>query len=533
MVVTRRTMLVASALSVLAQRLGPVPAFAQTEDEPGGPLDGSPQLGDPQPFSAADLRARARALAAQDYVEPPTVSDEAAGNLTYDQYRDIRYRPEAAIWRDDALPAEVQLFAAGHVYTGPVRLHLVEDGQAREIAFSPDLFTYGPLVEAPLPAGGVGFSGFRLHGPLNDPDVETGYRDEYAVFQGASYFRAVGAGHGYGLSARGLSIMTAEPEGEEFPAFREFWIETPRADARSVVVHALLDSPSAAGAYRFTIRPGADTVIDVEAALYPRRDIDTLGLATLTSMFFFGPQDRSGVDDFRPAVHDSDGLSIWNGRGEWLWRPLGNPARLEISAFLDANPRGFGLMQRTRDFDAFQDLEARYERRPSLWVEPIGDWGEGSVMLVEIPTDSEVHDNVVAFWRPIEPLAAGSDHMVTYRLTWCGEAPVRPDLARVTRTMAGGPAENGVELPDGSRWFVIDFEGGPLDALAPGTDLNLDLSASAGRLVGGSVHVNPETGGRRVSFGLDPDGAAAADLRCALDRDGERLTEVWVFRWSR
>lgn len=486
------------------------------------------RVGAAQPFSPSLVRSRARDLAAQPYEAPPIAVPDPIANLTYDQYRDIRYRPDAAIWQGEHLPAEVQMFHLGHVYGEPVLLNLVSEGTSRHVHFSPDLFSYGPLVPLPIPAEDIGFSGFRLHGPLNRSD----YNDEFAVFQGASYFRAIGAGQAYGLSARGLSIMTAEPEGEEFPAFREFWIEKPRPGASSVVIHALLDSPSTTGAYRFTIRPGADTVIDVEAALYPRRDIDKVGLAPLTSMFYFGPQDRRGIDDFRPAVHDSDGLLIRNGRGEWLWRPLINPARLQISAFLDEHPQGFGLMQRDREFDAYQDLEARYEQRPGLWVEPIGDWGEGSVMLVEIPTESEIHDNVVAFWRPRDPLKAGEDQLFTYRLTWCAEVPSESGLARVTGTRVGGPAANGAEAPSDRRWIVVDFAGGPLESLDPDDQPVPDVSASGGKLVPGTIQLNPETGGRRVAFGLDPGGETGIDLRCALMRDGSRISEVWVFRWS-
>ncbi len=247
------------------------------------------------------------------------------------------------------------------------------------------------------------FSGFRLRAPLNRAE----HFDEFVVFQGASYFRAVAKGQEYGLSARGLALKTGDARGEEFPFFRTFWIERPRPEANTVVVHALLDSDSTTGAYRFTIRPGDPTVMDVEMTLYPRVELTHVGLAPLTSMFFFGPNDRVGIDDFRPAVHDSDGLAIWNGRGEWLWRPLINPETLQVSAFVDDNPRGFGLLQRHRAFADYQDLEAHYERRPSLWVETIGEWGSGAVQLVEIPSKSEYHDNVVAFWRP-RPTVTGT-----------------------------------------------------------------------------------------------------------------------------
>lgn len=518
---TRRGLLVLGLAAGLAA--GGRPAEAMDEEDAAGV-----RFGPPEPFSPAQVRHRARELASQPYEAQGTGAVEALRNLTYDQYRDIRYRPDAAIWRGEGLPAEIQLFHLGHVYSSPVMINLVADGHSRHVVYAPDLFSYGPLVPQPLPTEDIGFSGFRLHGPLHRPDAI----DEFAVFQGASYFRAIGRGQNYGLSARGLAIMTAEPEGEEFPAFREFWIERPRPDSSSVVVHALLDSPSAAGAYRFTIRPGADTVIDVEVTLFPRRDLDKAGLAPLTSMFFFGPQDRVGVDDFRPAVHDSDGLSMWNGRGEWLWRPLTNPGLLQISAFLDEQPQGFGLMQRGRAFGDYQDLEARYERRPSLWVEPIGDWGAGSVILVEIPTNAETYDNVVAFWRPAEPLRAGEDYLLTYRLYWCGETPVSSGLARVVGTRIGAPTVPGSDAPADRRLIVVDYAGGPLEALGRDEEVIPEVWNSAGRLVPGTIQFNPETGGRRVAFGLDPSGRDSIDLRCTLKRGGEAVSEVWVYRWS-
>ncbi len=521
MALTRRGLVVLGIAAAAAHRGWPMDAMAAGES----PLV---RVGDPQPFAPAAVRARARELSAQPFVPHVTSVPQSIRDLTYDQYRDIRYRPDAAIWHGQDLPVEVQLFHLGHVYGEPVAVNLVSEGVSRHVVFSPELFDYGPLVPQPIPNEDVGFSGFRLHGPLNAPD----YLDEFAVFQGASYFRAIGKGQTYGLSARGLAINTAEPEGEEFPAFREFWIEKPRPGASSVVVHALLDSPSATGAFRFTIRPGSDTVIDVEATLYPRVDIDKVGLAPLTSMFYFGPQDRAGVDDFRPAVHDSDGLLIWNGRGEWIWRPLVDPERLQISAFIDEHPQGFGLMQRARAFADYQDLEARYERRPSLWVEPIGDWGAGAVILIEIPTSSEVHDNVVAFWRPAEPLKAGEDQQITYRLYWGNEVPTDQGVARVVSTMIGRVPPDGSSTPPDDRLIVIDFAGGPLGDLGPDEAVGHEISTSGGTVSPGTIQFNPETGGRRVAFAFDPEGANGVDLRCSLLKDDARISEVWVYRWS-
>jgi glucans biosynthesis protein len=316
----------------------------------------------PVPFEAAAVRALARDLAQKPYKAPDNKLPDVLKDLTYDRYRMIRFKPDQAIWRAEGLPFQLQFFHRGFYYANRVDMFEVKDGLASRIVYSPNMFSFGDQP-APDIVGDLGFAGFRIHGPINKPD----YFDEIGVFLGASYFRAVAKGQTYGLSARGLSLKTADPKGEEFPTFKAFWIERPAKGANSIVVHALLDSESATAAYRFTIRPGETTVYDIETTLFPRVQIDQPGLATLTSMYFFGPNDRGGVDDFRPAVHDSDGLGIQNGRGEQLWRPLSNPADLQVSAFVDNSPRGFGLMQRERNFHRYEDLEAdrRLERRRS------------------------------------------------------------------------------------------------------------------------------------------------------------------------
>jgi periplasmic glucans biosynthesis protein len=475
-----------------------------------------------QAFSAADVLKQARALAAEKYIPPKNDLPKTLQGLGYDQYRDIRFRPERAIWLSEGLPFVVELFHRGFLFLEPVAIYIVADAQARRLAYSPDLFSFGPSIPPPSEGTVNDFSGFRLRAPLNNPDEF----DEFAVFQGASYFRAVGKGHGYGISARGLALNTAASEGEEFPFFRAFWIERPAAQASAIVVHALLDSPSTAGAYRFTIRPGDPTVMDVELTLYPRVELRQAGLAPLTSMFLFAPHDRVGLDDFRPAVHDSDGLAIWNGKGEWLWRPLTNPETLQVSAFVDNNPRGFGLLQRHRAFADYQDLEAHYERRPSLWVEAIGDWGDGAVQLIEIPSKSEANDNVVAFWRPSQPVPAQGEYRFTYRLHWCWAPPDTPSRATTADTRVGaGPEE-------GTRRFVIDFVGGRLGELKSDAAIEPAITTSAGAVQHPVAQSNPATGGWRVSFVLAPGGAVLCELRCTLMLGDELLSEVWSYRWT-
>jgi glucans biosynthesis protein len=413
----------------------------------------------------------------------------------------------------------VQFFHRGSLYANRVDIYEVANGQAAQVPYKPENFSFGDTP--PPPAGtDLGFAGFRLHAPINRGD----YYDEVCVFLGASYFRAVAKGEVYGLSARGLSINTGESSGEEFPQFKAFWIEKPAANASSIVVHALLDSESAAAAYRFTIRPGETTIFDVEMAIYPRVELKNPGLAPITSMFFFGPNDRKDVDDFRPAVHDSDGLAIYNGRGEQLWRPLNNPKDLQISWFGDLNPRGFGLMQRQKDFSDYQDLESAFERRPSLWVEPIGDWGEGEVKLLEIPTKEEIHDNIGTFWHPKNALQAKGEHTYTYRLHWGPDHPKPSALAIFSRSGVGSRS-------DGTKLFVLDLIGDKLKAIDP-AKVKGAVSAEKAEIRNVVTQPNPQTGGWRLSFEMVPKEKAPVELRATLMQDDQALSEVWVYRWT-
>lgn len=471
------------------------------------------------PFDPQVVRKMARELAAKPFAQADQTLPKELDQLGYDDYRNIRFNTDRSLWRGQGVPFEAQLMHRGFLFRDRVALHVVAEGKAQAIPYSPDLFRFDHGLARPDPKLDLGFSGFRLHGPINRPD----YFDEFAVFQGASYFRAIGKGHVYGSSARGLSVKTGDPGGEEFPVFRAFWIERPRPGVNSIVVHALLDSPSAAAAHRFTIRPGNATVFTVEMALYPRIDMDQAGLASLTSMFLFAPNDRDEIDDFRPAVCDAQGLALINGNGERVWRPLVNPTRLQISSFSDTNMRGFGLMQRQRSFFDYQDLEARYERRPSVWVEPIGDWGEGAVHLVEIPTKEEVHDNIVAFWRPKEVLRKGGEYFHTYRLHWTWETPDDSPLGRFVATRAGGTPER--------RLFVLDLvgerlKGLSLDAVRP------TVAASAGAVSNVVLQPNPEIGGLRLAFAFEPRGADIAELRAQIEQGEERLSESWIYRWT-
>ena len=487
------------------------------------------RYGEGRPFDPGEVYELARRLSEQAY-EPAQESVPAVlRDLTYDQRRDIRFRPDLALWRGQGIDAEVQFFHLGHQYRTPVHVYEIADGMAREVLYGPYLFDFGRNeIDLSGFSEHLGFAGFRLHAPLNRPD----YLDELAVFLGASYFRALGRGQRYGLSARGIALNTGLPSGEEFPAFTAFWLERPGPGWQQLVLHALLDGPSLTGAYSFIIRPGTTTMIDVRATLFPRQEIALLGVAPLTSMYLFGPNDRIGVDDFRPHVHDSEGLQIWTGRGEWLWRPLVNPSGLRVSVFADENPRGFGLLQRSRDFAAYQDLEAHYELRPSLWVEPQGSWGAGDVRLIELPTDLEVHDNMVAFWAPKQPVEPGVPWELAYRLHWCKEAPFAPEVARTAATRVGIGGVPGPDPDPSVRKFVIDFEGGQLAALPGNLPVEPVAWVSGGELSKPVAQKNPVTDGWRVFFDLRPEAEGPTELRCFLKLGEDVLTETWIYQWT-
>jgi len=486
---------------------------------PGSLLAAEPPKPQATAFDPQTVRAMARSLAAAPYKDADRSLPKELQDIDYDAYRTIRFLPGRSLWRGEGLPFEVQFFHRGFIFVDRVDIYEVADGKARPILYSPQLFDFGKVK--PIAEGtDVGFAGFRLHYPLNRRD----YYDEVGVFLGATYFRAVARGEVYGLSSRALALHTGDSRGEEFPAFRKFWIEKPGKQANSIVVHALVDSKSAAAAYRFTIKPGSPTVYDVEMALYPRVDLDDVGVGANTSMFLFDTNDRAGVDDFRSAVHDSDGLAVRNGRGEEIWRPLNNPRDLQTSVFSDVNPRGFGLLQRERNFSAYQDLESHFEKRPSLWVEPIGDWGEGAVVLFEIPTKEEIHDNIVAFWRPKTVFKAKGEYIVTYRLHW-GPAEVnRPPLARFVKTREGAG-------PDGTRRFVLDVVGDGLKNVDPAT-IRADVTNDKGEVRNVVATPNPAIDGWRVSFELATQKETAIELRVQMFRQNDVLSEVWIYRWN-
>ncbi|MEQ6250157.1 glucan biosynthesis protein G [Sulfitobacter sp. HNIBRBA3233] len=477
------------------------------------------RTGAAEPFNDQTVLRRARALAASEYTPRPTIPPEWQ-DMEYDTYRQIWFDTRNALWAGSGGPVEVDVFPPGLYFPRAVEIHTVSDNMAAPVLFDMEAFDHtDQFPDLPL-NDAMGYSGLRLRGDL----LRDGKYTEYAVFQGASYFRGIGTGETYGLSARGLAIKTGDPMGEEFPDFTAFWIEKPGRTDAAVVVHALMDSPSCTGAYRFEITPGERLRMEIDATIFAREALDNIGIAPLTSMFLFDATMRDRFSDFRPNVHDSDGLLIHNGAGEVLWRPLANPRTLQISAFADTSPKGFGLMQRKRDFGAFNDLEALYHNRPSAWITPRGDWGAGAVTLVEIPADLEIYDNIVAFWQPATPIPAGGEQRLRYALDWAADpAPATP-LLPVLRSAMGGRMEGGLVI-------VIDFENG--DAMPEDMDaIEVTLRNSHGRIAAPILQRNPETNGPRLAFTFHPDDAAFAEFRAQLRVGDAPLSEIWLYRWT-
>jgi len=476
-------------------------------------------------FGFDDVAARARQLASAPYKRPETGLPKELQGLTYDQYRDIRFKPDKAWWRAAHLPFELMFFHQGLYYEQPVRLHELVGDAVRDIRFDPELFDYGANKLDPKRLKGLGFAGFRVHYALNTPK----YKDEILVFLGASYFRALGKGQRYGLSARGLAIDTAVMSGEEFPRFSEFWIERPDPNARELHILALLESPRAAGAYRFVLKPGVDTALEVRARIFLRENVTKLGIAPLTSMFFYAENQRPvQLDDYRPEVHDSDGLSVHAGTGEWLWRPLVNPRRLLVTSFATVNPVGFGLQQRDREWASYQDLEARYDLRPSGWIETRGKWGAGRVELVQIPTPDETNDNVVAYWVPDAPPAPRQPLDLEYRVLWQRETDTRPPLAWVAQTRRG---HGYLRKPDDSLSYVLDFEGPALRKLSPDAAVEAVFTVDGNaELVESNAYRNEVTGGWRATLRVRRiDDKKPVELRAFLRLANATLSETWSY----
>jgi periplasmic glucans biosynthesis protein len=487
----------------------------------GQPLD----LGPAREFDFAWLQARAKELAEQPYEAPLIRYPEILETIDYDAYQQIQFKPEYALWADGGAPFPVQFFHLGRYFQAPVQLHVVQGGAAREIRYTTDAFAFGKTRLDQKLADDLGFAGFRV---MDGPNATK----DWLAYQGAAYFRTSGALDQYGLSARGLAIDTAMPWPEEFPRFTQFWLEQTPPDSSHILIYALMDSPSVTGAYRFDWVKQEGVVVGIRAELYCRRDVARMGVAPLTSMFWFGENNRHQATDWRPEIHDSDGLALWTGSGERLWRPLNNPPSVRTSSFLDEDPKGFGLLQRDRAFYNFEDDGVFYNRRPSVWIEPLGDWGRGAVQLVEIPTDDEIHDNIVAYWLPETPVEAGSHWSFAYRLHWLADEPYPPEnVGRVRHTRLGRAGIPGQPRPEGGRKFVIDFEGGPLADLRKLDEVQPVITVSRGKVDNDYALQVVGTRSWRAFFDLYVEGSEPVELRCFLRLGPRTLTETWLYQY--
>ena len=495
-----------------------------------------PAAGQAQTFSLADVTRQARDLMEKPYVAPANNLPPVFSGMQFADYQKMQPRADRFEWRDQPTPFRLSFYHQGMQFNAPVRINEITPEGVQEIRYDAGRFDFGDLHFDRSATSTLGYAGFRVLYPINQP----GKLDEIVSFLGASYFRVIGKGQVYGLSSRGLAIDTAPPGGEEFPNFREFWIQRPAAQDRQLVIYALLDSPRATGAYRFTVVPGGkDAVVDVQANIFLRGDVRTLGIAPLTSMFLYGPNQQSDLQrgNFRPAIHDSNGLAIRTGSGEWIWRPLNNPRQLAISSFEVDNPKGFGLLQRGREFSRYEDLKDRYDLRPSAWIEPQGNWGKGHVTLMEIPTPDETNDNIAAFWTPDAPARRGDMLQFAYRMHWTTDEPALhgADNAWVRQTLHTESEElqaNLIRKPDGASAFLIDFEGPAVAQLPEGAAITPQVSVDSNAdLLGVSLQRNPAIQGWRVTVRVRvKNPALPVEMRATLMQGDKAVSETWSYQ---
>tara|TARA_R110000850_G_scaffold141081_2_gene262833 strand:- start:88218 stop:89939 length:1722 start_codon:yes stop_codon:yes gene_type:complete len=471
------------------------------------------------PFAFDQVINKAQALSEHAFQESRPVPAAAAA-FDYDQYRRLEFKRESAEWTDDtSIPFRVHYDPRGYLFNEEVKLNIIDKGVSTPKAWAEADFNFFDLPLSEDDKKALGYAGFHVTAPLNS----SGKFDDLISFKGASFFRVLSAGTVYGASARGMAISTASPAGEEFPSFREFWLVKPEPGAKSMTVYALLNGISTTGAFQFVITPGSTTNVDVEAVFFPRRKLTEVGVAPITSMYYFSPHSLNrGNRDYRVAVHDSEGLMMELHNGEWVWRPLANPNQLEISSFATQPPLGFGLVQRKRDFEAYDDLEANYELRPNVWIAPKDGWGPGNLTLVEIPTTNEYNDNIVVSWRPADAWEAGKPVRLSYEMIWSLPQPVVAPVAKVTATKVGiSPATK-------RPMFIIDFDSDNSELLR---DALPQVSTSAGTIIAPVVQPNPKTGGVRLSFELDTKDAGLCELRALLTKADHSVSETWLYRW--
>jgi glucans biosynthesis protein len=477
-------------------------------------------------FGFEDVVNKAETLAQKDYQAPPP-APEFLQALDYPAYQSIRFKPEASLWRSGRSRFQVMMIPQGSFYSHAVKLHVVDSEGVRPLPFDKSDFEYPtPELAKRIPAD-LGYAGFKLTFPLSGSSVQ----NQFLVFGGASYFRAVGAGQRFGLSGRGIAVDTGLPSGEEFPSFTEFWLERPAADSDTMVVYGLLNGPSLTGAYRFVVHPGKATRMQVTTELFYRNDIQQLGVAPLTSMFYYGANTARPKGEWRPQVHDSDGLLVHDGgSGEWLWRPLLNPSQLQLSFHQVKQLKGFGLLQRDQKFHQFEDSEARYDLRPSAWIQPAESWGPGSVVLVEIPSGSETNDNIVAFWKPDQAVKGGERNRFEYALAFGTPEVTGHPSGRAIHTFLGDGNRTGGGDLDGAYRFIVDFQGKTLDALRPDAAVVSQVTGGDGvEVIEHFVEYINARDAWRLSILVRPPTGKPLTLRGFLSLDDQPLTETWTY----
>lgn len=477
---------------------------------------------EPEPFSFDALVEDARERAAKPYAPQPIRAGETLTDIDYDAHWKIEYRRENTLDLADG-KAPLRFFHLGRYFQEPVGIHVVDGDEARTLLYDPALFRIPEDSPArPLPSD-IGFAGFRV--------LEPGRDNDWLAFLGASYFRTSGEEGQFGMSCRALAIDVAMPTPEEFPRFTDFYL-APSPTGGRILVHAKLESARITGALRMDMAKDGPVVMDIAARFFAREAIERVGLAPLVSMYWFSKSDRLPREDWRPQVHDSDGLALWTGTGERIWRPLNNPSRVMTSTFADETPKGFGLLQRDRDFENFQDDGVYYEKRAGVWVEPKGDWGRGAVQLVEIPTDDEIHDNIAAYWLAEKPVEKGDAIAIDYRLTWSSVEPHLPEVGHVVATRLGRGGITGQPRPEGVTKIIVDFDGGKIAALAREVDdVEVEVTASRGATSLVNAHSIKVGTGWRATFDIRPDGEEPVDLRLYLHRGDEVLTETWLYQF--
>ncbi len=476
---------------------------------------------DPAPFSFDALIADAERRAQQPYAVMVPQAADIIARIDYDAHNKIKYRQDRFL--DVGDKARLGLFHVGTFFPLPVQINLVKDGQARELQYKADYFTSPEDSPARQLPDDVGFAGFRVMGADSERD--------WLAFLGGAYFRSSGELDQFGQSARALAIDVAMPTPEEFPRFTNFYFAP--LENGDLTIYCSLDSQRVTGALRMDIVRDGKVVMDVSAHYFARENIERFGIAPLTSMFWFSETNRERNMDWRPEVHDTDGLAIWSGSGERLWRPLNNPDRVMTSSFSDENPKGFGLLQRDRNFKNYEDDGVFYEKRPSVWVEPKGDWGKGQVQLVEIPTDDEIHDNIVAYWLAEKPVRKSDRISLDYRLHWVKDEPHPPELGQVIATRIGRGGVPGQPRPQGVYKIVVDFEGGPLSALEKNDEtVAADVTCSSGEVSFVACYSNKADESWRAIFDFKPAGAEPVDMRLYLRKGDATLTETWLYQFS-